>query len=129
MGVCNFCLTEKDSVFHYLWQCPHTKDFWTLFLDLLKRNCQNCHRLALCPELILFGTRDNTKTDKGFDFILVRAKFFIYKCRLNKTKPNVNVFIKDLKYHYNIDEYVHKLEMKLEEFRRKWAAYETIFED
>ena len=62
----NFCLIEKDSALHYLWECTHVQQFWEDFLHLMKSKCYNCDRLRLNTSLILFGQDGNTKTDTGF---------------------------------------------------------------
>ena len=123
---CNFCLLEKDSVIHYLWECTHVQQFWADFLNLIKSKCNHCDRLGLNSSLILFGNDGNTKTDACFDDILLRTKFFIYKCRINKIKPTIQYFTNDLKQAYKVDEYVHKIEMHVEEFHRKWLLYVNL---
>ena len=85
-NVSNFCLTEKDTIFHFMCQCEHTKSFWVRFEMCLKEKSFNCARFSINPTLILFGHDGKTTTDEGFDFILLHAKFFVYKCRLNKLK-------------------------------------------
>lgn len=120
---CNFCLQERDNVLHYLCNCVHVEAFWTDYVNLLKRFCMHCDRLTMSKTLILFGKEDYTRTDEGFDFILLHAKLFIYKCRINKTKPRIEQFRNELRYIYNIDKHVHLLEMSLEKFNRKWMLY------
>ena len=123
---CNFCLREKDTILHYLWECTHTQTFWNDFLNLLKEKCVHCDRLELNSTLILFGTDENIKTDICFDDILLRAKFFIYKCRINKTKPNIQHFVHELKQFYKIDKYVHYLEMRIDNLSKKWQPYNAL---
>ena len=106
---CNFCLLEKDSVIHYLWECTHVKQFWNDFLNLMKTKCSHCERLRLNASMILFGQGENTKTDVCFDEILLNAKFYIYKCRLNKIRPSIHHFNNDLKRTYKIDKHIHNL--------------------
>ena len=60
------------------------KVFWEEFTACLKEKCYNCARLILNLNLILFGVSQNIRTDKPFDFILLYAKFYIHKCKLNK---------------------------------------------
>ena len=77
--------------------------------------------------MILFGKDKNTKTDECFDDILLRAKFYIYKCRINKIVPNIQIFVNyELKTFYKIDKYVHYLEMNTEKFYRKWLLYADL---
>ena len=35
-NVCNFCSTEKDTIFHFMCQCEHTQSFWVRFEMCLK---------------------------------------------------------------------------------------------
>ena len=93
-NVCNFCSTEKDTIFHFMCQCEHTQSFWVMFEMCLKEKSFNCARFSINHTLILFGHDRKTTTDEGFDFILLHAKFFVYKCRLNKLKPTLEAFIR-----------------------------------
>ena len=88
-NVCNFCLTEKDTIFHFMCQCEHTQSFWVRFEMRLKEKSFNCARFSINATLILFQNDRKTTTDAGFDFILLHAKFFVCKCRLNKFKPTL----------------------------------------
>ena len=93
----------------------------------MKEKCAHCHRLELNNILVLFGKDDNTKTDVCFDDILLKAKFFIYKCRINKIRPNIRFFIdNDLKQMYKIDKHVHYLEMNIDKFYKKWLLYSVL---
>ena len=125
-NTCNFCLNERDTVLHYLWKCVHVKMFWQDFERTLKNECAHCDRLSMNPILILFGNDGKNTTDDGFDFILLNAKYYVYKCRLNKTLPRMDVFKKDLNYVYNIDKHVHIIEMTLEKFHKKWQLYQHL---
>jgi hypothetical protein len=124
---CNFCKTEKDSIYHYLWQCEYVKTFWAEFENFLKNKCDHCIRLKLSDILVLFGIDNNVRTDQGFDFILLRAKFFVYKCRINNVKPNFNIFLKELEYLYKIDEYIYRISMQQSKFILKWLQYRPLF--
>ena len=65
-------------------QCEHNQSFWVRFEMYLKEKSFNCARFSINPTLILFGHDGKTTTDEGFDFILLHAKFFVYKYRRNK---------------------------------------------
>ena len=72
---CSFCDIEKDSILHYLWDCVYSQSFWKDLLICLKDKCRNCDRLRLTKSVVLFGHDHIIKTDKGFDYILLQAKF------------------------------------------------------
>ena len=94
------------------------------FLKLVKEKCRNCDRLQLNASIVLFGKDENTRTDCCFDEILLAAKFFIYKCRINKIKPTIQHFVNnDLKQLYKVDKHIHYLEMNMDIFFKKWLMY------
>ena len=89
-----------------------------MFEMCLKEKSFNCARFSINPTLILLG-HDGKTTDEGFDFILLHAKFFVYKCRLNKLKPTLGSF-------YKVNKHVHLMEMTYEKFVKKWAPYNHL---
>ena len=94
----------------------------------MKDKCNHCDRLRLNATLVLFGTDEHSKTDACFDDILLRAKFFIYKCRMNKIRPSIQHFNNELKYIYKVDKHIHRLEMNEDKFYRKWLLYTNMIE-
>ena len=86
---------------------------------MFERERFNCPRFSINPTLILFRHDGKTTTDEGFDCVLLHAKFFLYKCRLNKLKPTVEAFINNLKHIYEVDKHVHLMEMTYEKFVKK----------
>ena len=57
------------------------------------------------------------------------GKFYLYRCRINKTKPVINSFLQELKYKYKLEKYKHQLEMKPTEFQEKWHPYANLVDD
>ena len=77
--------------------------------------------------MILFRKDKNISTEAGFDDILMKAKFYMYKCRMNKIKPNIQYFVNnDFKQMYKIDKHVYFLEMRNDTFYKKWRPYSEI---
>ena len=125
---CTFCNRERDTALHYLWGCPKIQHFWRDFTNNLKQACRHCDRLQLNNQLVILGNDGTTQTDKGFDFILLHAKYFIYRSKLNKVEPNINTFKTYLKQAYEIDKFTFKIEMKMSKFNEKWAPYLEFIE-
>ena len=93
----------------------------------MKEKCIHCERLNLNLTLVLLGNDKKTKTDACLNDILLNANFFIYKCRLKKNvKPNMHVFVIDIKLMYKIDKYVYNRNMQMEKFHKKWMLYSGI---
>ena len=91
----------------------------------LKEKSFNCAGFSINPALILFG-HDGKTTDEGFDLILLQAKLFVYKCRLNKLRLTLEAFINKLKHIYKVDKHVHLMEMTYEKFVNKWTPYNHL---
>ena len=125
---CNFCRNEKDSAKHYLWQCAFSQYFWSELEKSIKEKCKHCSNLNLNIELVLFGNDSNTKTDDTLDEIIVHAKHFIYRCRINKMKPTLKQFLENVKIMINGEKYTYSLEMRYDKFVKKWCSYQELFE-
>ena len=123
---CSFCLTAKDTIQHIFWECKHSQQFWTHFLVLLKEKCTSCYRLRLSECLIVFGIDDNIKTENVFDFILLLAKQYLYKCKIEKQLPNIDIFKKKLLYRYKIEEYNAKMSCSCSNFFSRWEPYKPF---
>ena len=119
-------MQKKDTVFHYLWVCTHVQSFWRELENFVKNKCEQCHRLSLSACLVLFGWDSKSKLDEGFRFILLHAKYFVYRCRISEMKPTVPVFLLSLKKIKRIDRYVHQLDMLYDKFYEKWEPYNSL---
>ena len=125
---CSFCNIEKDTILHYLWECDCVQNFWNRLLLFLKDRCDTCTRLNFNPCLILFNNDNKTITDDVFVTILLTAKFFVYKCRINKNLPVVDNFIIYLKQIYEIEKFAASMKMNGQKFNANWASYMRVFE-
>ena len=47
---------------------------------------------------------------------------------MNKTRPHVEGFLRELTHVYKIDKYVYRILMKQDEFALKWLAYWKLVE-
>ena len=65
---------------------------WEQFQTTLNTGSSNARTVTLHENFVLFGHDSQMKSDSTFDLIILRAKFYIYTCKLNK----INVFILSL---------------------------------
>ena len=65
-----------------------------------------------------------THTDKICDLIILIAKFYIYRCKVQNKSLNINIFIKELYRRYQIEKSISK-DSNL--FKNNWTQYETLF--
>ena len=124
--LCNFCNTSKDSIIHMFWQCIFVQRFWNELADLMNEKCFNAHNMHLTCPLVLFGQDENVRIDKIVYFIILYAKQFIYKCKLEKQTPVLQAFLKILKHRYYIEEFVARKNYAYHTFVLEWAPYKPL---
>ena len=100
-----FCNDEKDSIEHMFWKCVCIRRFWTSLETILKEKCETALNVKFTQNLVLFGTEIDMKTDTVFDLVILQAKQFTYKCKLDKCLPNLPCFLQQQMLTYKIDEY------------------------
>ena len=125
---CLFCNEFEESLCHLFWECCHVKKFWIDLEDMLKRKCYNCARFTFKKELVIFGTSKNIITDRTIDFIILLAKFYIYKCRFLESVPNCLSFILYLKKRLEIERILAFRRNKSSQFHLMWYPYLKLFE-
>ena len=126
---CTFCDVENECLQHLFWSCDIVQHFWKPFQDLINNKCENVINMQFTEEIVLFGNAKNFESDDVIDFLILFAKFYIYKCRLDKCCPQLNMFLLQLKAKFNIEKYVAYMNMSYELFHRKWFCYLPLLKD
>ena len=90
------------------------------------RNTKLALNVKFTQNLVLFGTEIDIKTDTVFDLVILQAKQFIYKCKLDKCLPTLSCFLQQLMLKYKIDEYNAKISGELPTFILNWICYKPI---
>ena len=73
--------------------------------------------------MVLFDKFDNDKEFMVINHILLLAKSFIYRCKLDNTKPSLEVFKGKLKATLNIELYITRKNGKLAQHYKKWDSF------
>ena len=87
--LCAFCQKEDESLKHLLFHCNITKNFWLAFSSWIGK--QNIFMETLTLINVLFGVFNDNEDFAILNHLILIAKYFIYKCKLNKTKPTLRV--------------------------------------
>ena len=111
---------------HLFWDCNFVQSFWNDLVKKLQEKCTHCDRLNLCQELILFGITELIYTDKAIDSILLYAKYFVYKCKLQERRPQLDHFISELKHRIIVEKALSYRIGKLNVFNDKWRLYSEM---
>ena len=116
--LCAFCQTEVESPEHLLFNCNITKTFWQLLSSWL--NEQKITSISLTMESVVFGVFNVAEDFLILNHVILLAKFYIYKCKLNNTPPSLNVFIAKIKATYQIEQKIAAARDKLVKHYQKW---------
>ena len=96
-------MKQKKLWYIYFWECKIVQNFWTHYVNWLTKYCNHICNLKLSPELVIFGCKDNLKTDSIFDLLLLLAKYFIYRCKVQMVQLNIINFQNEAKKRYEIE--------------------------
>ena len=127
--LCSFCKNENETLVHLFWECEICRQFWNDLLALIHSQCTHCERLSFTKQLVIFGTVDNVMTDRAMDFIILYAKFFIFKCKFNVNNPNLTVFLQDLRYRLITEKGIARRRERENLFTTTWNAYKFLLEN
>ena len=127
--ICSFCELEEDTLSHLFWYCDYSHAFWLKLQQLLHEECTHCDSFFLSEELVLFGIKNNTITDIAVDYIVLSAKFYLYKCKLQNVKPNFDAFRRILKWRYVVERSSAAANDQSYNFDVNWCAYRAIVDD
>ena len=87
-----FCGQEEETVCQLLGKCDISQMIWSELNMLFHKNCANYSNVPFSEELVLFGTATNCTTDKPIEIIILLAKFYVYKCKLQGFIPVLTFF-------------------------------------
>ncbi len=96
------------------------RSFWEQFQTVLNAGCSNATSVTLNENIVLFGHDIHFKSDNIFDLIILQAKFFIYKCKINKTIPQLHLFKRYLKTNFEVYKYNAKLNISYDKIVIEW---------
>ena len=99
-----FSFIAKDTIQQMVWECTFSQQFWTRFVILVNEKCSVSYKLIISECLIVFGTDDSIKTESVSYFIILLAKQYLYKCKMDSSQPNIDVFRKKVSFRYKIEE-------------------------
>ena len=102
--LCSFCGAENETLEHLFWNCSFVRIFWNNVGNLcLKEN------LDISLSYVIFGY--TMKLQHPINFFLLHAKYFIFCCKVNGTKPHAPTFLQKFKFLLSVERYISKEEM------------------
>ena len=116
--LCDFCQTEVESLEHLFFHCDVTKIFWKSLSSWLIK--QKITTTFLTLENVLFGVFNAMDDFLILNHLILLAKFYIYKCKLDIKHPSLNVFIAKIRATFQIEQKIASNNDKLDKHYKKW---------
>ena len=88
-NLCDFCNRNIETVKHLFWECQHSQHFWSQLKTFLSEHNIN---IDINYKLICLGKQGGQTKEKLANFIILSAKYFIFKNKYAKTIPNCQCF-------------------------------------
>ena len=120
-NLCTFCKNEVETVDHLFFDCSITKNFVNAFFDCLKNVYQD---LDFKKADFFLGIPGGGVL---LNLLLVIAKNFIFKCKLEEKLPQIVGLKNKIKNVYTLEHFVAKKNHREEFFLALWAPLEQIF--
>ena len=105
---CEFCKVHSETIHHLFLKCGITRRFWTDLSNMLNANNTHGLKTTLDDTLILFGETQEQYKNTTLNFLLILAKHFIYKSKVQKTKPNLQHFKHILTHRYEVENQIQQ---------------------
>ena len=122
--LCQFCKSHSETIHHLFWKCSKVKTFWNELSLTINSRCSHTHNFKIDENLAIFGQSTQIKTDNICEFIVLLAKFYIYRSKVQNTVLNSKIFIQELYNRYCIEKEVHKNSLS---FKNSWLPYINVF--
>ena len=121
--LCTFCLHEAETICHIFWECNRVQPFWQSLRDFIYRETNK--DIDINKKSALFGQHFNDCMCEK-NIILLNVRFFIYKCKMQNTIPNLNLFKQKFKRYILCEKLIAVNNCNLDNFHKKWSHWQGI---
>ena len=122
--LCQFCNQHSETIQHLFWSCNRVNVFWKELSSILNTRCKHSHNFNFNEKLVLFGKSDLSFTDNVIDVIILIAKLFIYRCKVQGRNVYARHFIQDIYNRFCIEKHISRNSI---EFKTRWNPYLELF--
>jgi DNA-directed RNA polymerase subunit M/transcription elongation factor TFIIS len=116
---CRFC-NNIETIEHYFYACPITKQFWTALLGWWNVNTDT-NITQLIEKDVILGYLYADGNNIALNCCILIGKSMIYKSKSNNKQPDIYSFHYDLKTYIEIERYVQTRDNKLDTLTDIWG--------
>ena len=117
--LCTFCKSEKETLFHFFWQCKVVEDLWTKVVRMFK----HFFKLNLNLDVItIYFNNYKGKHKKIVNFVLAATKQYIYATKCLGETLDFKKLMSKLSEWYYVDKAIAYEQNKVTLFTKKWQC-------
>ena len=124
IDLCSFCSKHSETIQHLLYSCDVVKKFWGQLFDIIDKRCGHANNFKVNERFIIFGESEHMYSDEISDLIILLAKMFIYRAKVQKTNLILRTFLKDVFNIYSCEKIISK---NNQSFINRWQPYLNLF--
>ena len=118
--LCTFCNSHPEKLNHFLYSCPCTKAFWGDFELFWSSGTQKA--INLTQQDVIVGVI--SRSCPLLNYFPLIAKIYLWDCRRNQILANINGFKAKIVIKYETENYIARINKKMEFLRAKWAKFQ-----
>ena len=119
--LCTFCKRQIESIEHLFFYCNMTMIFWEALCSWLSNYKIGVQPFTLID--ILFGVFNIGDDFSIINHLILTAKLYIYKCKLNNIHPDLRVYKAKIKTVYLVEKKITRRRNKLIKHFKKWEKH------
>ena len=122
---CTFCLSASESIVHLFWHCNITQSILQSLAVWITESTGITFSLSY-PTVILGLSNNICNNYSTINFIILAAKYYIYKCKMEGCTISFSCLQNYLKHTYNIE----KLAINKQDKSRheaEWRDFKYLF--
>ena len=123
---CDYCEIEKQDIVHLMAECSQVKKFWKEFKTFIKEAdiTENIDNVPWSAQNFVYNSID-PHGGHILNFLLLVAKYHIFRAKCNNEKPNFNVCKAEILMMHNIELYNATKCNRYEKHIKKWKTVNT----
>ncbi len=123
--LCSLCTQKPETILHLFWECPIVSclisEITIWFSDLYGTE------IEITASDFILG-KPQTK-HYILNVALIILKYYIYKQKFKKSRPNFMGFKRDLESYYKFEQLIYKKNCKRDKFQKRWEHFYEYLEN
>lgn len=125
--LCTFCAEKEEDICHLFYDCKIVRKFWQQLEQEISTKCRINQSVKFPKELIIFAFSPLFHSCRVLDIILLMAKMYIYKQKVNNNKNlHLAPFLLQIKQRYEMESYNATISHNTNRLDREWFQFKNL---